>query len=102
MHTPSDTTRWTPHLAGDAHSAVWMEQTSAETNISRAPKRRGLHDARQEADSNDRMRQYMRLTDDSRQLKRRMDVHPSMGYAKMQHRATSSKSIASTITVISH
>jgi len=46
MHIPSDTTRWTPHRAGDAHSAVWMEQTSAGTNISRAPKGRGLHDAR--------------------------------------------------------
>ena len=56
MHTPSDTTRWTPHLAGDAHSAVWMEQTSAETNISHAPKGRVLHAARLEAESNDIMR----------------------------------------------
>jgi len=42
------------------------------------------------------------LFDDSRQFKRRIDLHSSMGYARMHHRATSSKSIASTITVISH
>jgi len=102
MHTPSNTTRWTPHLAGDAHSAVWMEQTSAETNISRAPKGRVSRDVCFKADSNDRIRQYVRLLDESRKFKRRIDLHLSMGYARMHHLAPSSKSIPSTITVISH
>ena len=102
MHTPSDTTRWTPHLADDAHSAVWMGQTSAETNISRAPKGQVLHDACLKADSNDGMRQCTRLSDESRRFKRRIDLRSSMGYARMHHRATSSKSISYTITVFSH
>jgi len=93
MHTPSDTTRWIPHLTGDAHSAVWMEQTSAETNISRTTKGRFLHDASFKSDSNDGMRQKMTLPDELQQFKRRIDLHSSMGYARMHHRAPSSKSI---------
>jgi len=75
MHTPSDTTRWTPHLAGDAHSAVWVEQSSAETNISRGPTGRFLHDACLKADSNDGIRLEVSLPDDSCQFKRRIDLH---------------------------
>jgi len=102
MHTSSDTTRCNPHLAGDAHSAVWMEQTCTEMNISRAPKGQVLHDAYFKYRGNDGIRQNKNLFDGLRRMKRGIDLRSSICCATMQYRATSSKSIASTRTAVPH